>query len=348
MGQALRSRSRRLTTGEHIQALVDSAADEARDAVTLPEGVTYVETPIVLRGGVDVRGHPNGSVVELVRDANCHVLTNADWETGDHSITLRDFVINGNGEHQDRPADHTAATFACGIYLAGSVDVCVRGVQVMNVRQTGLHVSNCDQVDIRDLRAERVGWSGFAAMNTGCLHAKRVTVSAAGLDVLHSGVHIDGGGFVSLVGLDVSACSGNALMFDSLAGPLVRCFASGVLASCLRGAALVGSVRHPLRNVRLEIAARDNDVGVMMSNATDITLDKSTVTSNRKIGVSLEGRTGVKRTRLLNTLIADNPIGVREHGDSALNFASNVTLRDNGVDLDGRSDSPLRRLLGVR
>ena len=70
----------------------------------LPQGITLVYEPIVLKSGESLVGHPNGSTLQLANGANCPVIvigdTNPDPTIITRNVHVSSFKIVGNRENQ--------------------------------------------------------------------------------------------------------------------------------------------------------------------------------------------------------------------------------------------------------
>ena len=232
-----------------IQQAVD-CLDEG-GLVYLPPGTYRIERTIRLHSGVTVAGAgADSTVLELVPGSNCHVFTNDDWNNGNASIELTGFSIEGNMPAQRRPPEAKWITFVCGGYFKRVRNLVVNGITARSVRQTAFHFSECTHVDIRGLVVDQMGWSGVSTSGTDDIVLRDVVVSNAGLDVLHSGIHLDGGrgAYVEAV---VDGCTGNGIMLDSNTSPLSDVVVRGVARGSMRGLSLIGGYEHELTNVCL-------------------------------------------------------------------------------------------------
>ena len=162
--------------------------------VHLEPGEHVVDATIELPSHVSLVGAGSDlTTLTLAPGSSCHVFTNTDHAKGNLELELRDFTLEGNLHHQPRPPDHKAITFACGGYFKRVKRLVIDGVVAHGIRQTAFHFNHCKHVEINDLEADELGWSGVSTSGTDDIVLRRVVVTRSGLDVRHSGIHLDGG-----------------------------------------------------------------------------------------------------------------------------------------------------------
>jgi hypothetical protein len=311
----------------NVQTEIDAAARKGEVATIMLPDKVVLEQPILLRDHIALQGAGGGSVVEVAPGANCHAFTNADWRTSNVGISICDVHVLGNADHQERPASHGPLTYACGFYFNNVRDTMLKRVSVKDIRQTGVHFSRSQRSMIGNFEATALGWSGLSSMLGDNLHAFRVRIHNAGLDVIHSGVHIEGGRGVILTEAVVANCVGNAIMAGSVDGPLEHACFSGDMRSSLRGFAAIGS-GHPLRDVFVTGRSIGHDVGVFISNADHIRVQDALVEDSREAAVVLQGRQGGRHCTFDAMTLRGSPLGFHEHGGSRDNFACRVGFEE--------------------
>ena len=208
-------------TCSYLRKVLDNIASGT--IIFLDTQKLIVKETIALPSGVFLIGRGSKfTTIELESGASCHVFSNKNHEDGDTDIGLAGFTIQGNMESQERPKDSKRLTFCCGIYLRRATDVLIDDITTINIRQTGAHFSECKRVNVSNFIAKKLGWSGISTSGTSEIDV-HAFIFNSGLDVIHSGVHFDGGSRVSFRGI-VHKSRGNGIMLDSAYSELSGCF----------------------------------------------------------------------------------------------------------------------------
>ena len=274
-----------LEPGEHV---VDAT-------IELPDHVTLVGAGAEL------------TTLTLAPGSSCHVFTNADHAKGNVEIELRDFTLEGNLHHQPRPPDHKPITFACGGYFKRVKRLVIDGIVAHGIRQTAFHFNHCKHVEINDLEADELGWSGVSTSGTDDIVLRRVVVTRSGLDVRHSGIHLDGGtgAYVDAV---IDDCTGNGIMLDSKFSPMCDVVVQGVARRAMRGLSLSGDHEKALTNVVVSGDYSDNrECGVLVSNASNVFLLDTTIAGNGTAGIVVQGKSGSSHCVVAGSRITGSP-----------------------------------------
>jgi hypothetical protein len=318
------------------------AALPAGGVVHLAPGEHVVTTPVRLPSGTTVLGAgPDRTTVSLAPGSGCHVFTNARHGAGDHDITLRGFRIEGNLRNQERRAGDTGTSFACGGYFMRATNVSIDDVVAQGIRQTAFHFSHCAHVRVERVTADELGWSGVSTSGTDDITLLRLTVTNAGLDVRHSGIHLDGGQGAHLDVL-VDGCSGNAVMLGSKYAPMHDAVVRAVARRSRRGLALFGQGEHPLTNVLVSGDFSDNrECGVLVFNASHVFIVDATIASNDHAGVVLQGTAASQGCVLARCRITGNPAAIRELDGNRIAYTSETTAISTSVGVLPLAGEPL-------
>jgi hypothetical protein len=260
--------------------------------IRLDPGEFIIDRTLRLPSNIRILGRgPAETTVTLAPHSNCHLFTNADYGRGNRNIFLGNFRVLGNAAAQERPEGHKALTFCCAIYIKTASSVACANLDFFDIRQTCLHFNGSSNIMVLDVAGRRMGWSGVSTSGASNMLV-RGEFAEAGLDVIHSAIHLDGG-----VGVHVEAVVrdtvGNGIMLDSAYAPLRGCSVRGSVERCKRGVSLSGAVAHPLSNVLVQGRFSGNaEAGVMASNADHVAIVDSTITDNAGYGVLFQGRQG--------------------------------------------------------
>lgn len=301
--------------GHAIQAAIDALP--AGGVVDLAPGVHPLVRPLRVHSGITLRGAGREhTALTLVAGADTHVMVNRDPHEGNEAIALRHLTIDGNRPEQSLPPKGTFV-FAFGVWFRKVRGLVLEDVGARQVRQNGVQLNDCSDVTIHGLAATDMGWSGLGATRTTGLEARGLTVHRAGLDTTHSGIHLDGAVDVHLDGL-AHDCTGNALMVDSVAGEVRRVTLRGDGRRSAYGLAVVAGDEHPLEDVDVTgTFAHNRSGGVLVSNATRVSIRGATITDNEVAGVRLQGRTGCRACAVTDSAIWGSPETVMETGGTA-------------------------------
>ena len=306
--------------------------------VYLAPGQYRVDTTVRLPTGVALVGAgPLLTTITLAPQSNCHVFTNADHDKGNHGIELRGFTLDGTMRSQHKPADLKGITFACGGYFKRVKDLLVDDVVACSIRQTAFHFNHCSNVDIHRLEADELGWSGVSTSGTDDIRLRRVVITNSGLDVRHSGIHLDGGrgAYVDAV-VDVS--TGNGIMLDSKFSPLSDVVVRGTARRSMRGLSLSGDHENELSNVFISGDYSDNrECGLLVSNASNVFVVGATIGGNATAGIVVQGKSGSRHCVVSDCHITGSPVLIHERDDNRVAYVTAttaITPRDGVEPLD--------------
>jgi SAM-dependent methyltransferase len=308
-----------------IQRAVASLEDGG--VVFLAPGSYTIESTVELRSHIAVVGSgAHSTTITLAPGSNCHAFTNVAQGKGDQEIELRGFRLEGNMRDQHKPPDHKPITFACGGYFKRVTGLRVHDVVASGIRQTAFHFNHSTHVLIDGLEADELGWSGVSTSGTDDIVLRRVVVTNSGLDVRHSGIHLDGG-----VGAHVEAvidgCTGNGIMIDSKFSPMSDVVVRGVGRRALRGLSLSGAQEHPLTNVCASGDYSDNrECGILVSNASNVFIVDATIASNGQAGLVIQGKGGSTHCVMARSRITASPKLVVERDDNRIAYITESAL----------------------
>jgi SAM-dependent methyltransferase len=270
-----------------IQRAIDSL--DRGGVVYVRAGTYHVERTILLRSGVQLVGDgPRSTNIVLVAGANCHMLSNENHDEGNEAIRLSGFSLEGNMRGQERPADATGITFACGAYFKTADDVSIADVVAHGIRQSAFHFSDCTNVDVHHAETDELGWSGVSTSRADNIVLRNLVITNSGLDVRHSGIHLDGGtsAYVEVV---VDKCVGNGIMLGSEYSPLRDVVVRSSARRSLRGISLTGTPGGEMRNIQI-IGGRYTDnreCGLNVANASTVQVIGGEYSRNRETGITI-------------------------------------------------------------
>lgn len=299
------------------------AAIVGSGTVFLGPGEYVVDSTIELPSGVSLVGAGAASTtITLAPGSSCHVFTNDDHAKGNEAIELRGFTLEGNMRTQPRPPDLTGITFACGGYFKRVKQLVVKDIVAHGIRQTAFHFNHCKHVMIERLEADELGWSGVSTSGTDDIVLRGVVVTNSGLDVRHSGIHLDGGtgAYVEAV---IDTCTGNGIMLDSKFSPLSDVVVRGVARRSMRGLSLSGDHEKALSNVCVSGDYSDNrEVGILVSNASNVFLVGTTIASNGIAGIVIQGKSGSPHCVVASSHITGSPDLVVERDGNRIAYVA--------------------------
>jgi parallel beta-helix repeat protein len=260
--------------------------------VVLEPGEFRISRPITLPSNTRMRGCGSAITCLLLEPgSNCHVTTNQDHLSGNQNIFLSAFSIRGNSTSQRKLENEYSTTYCCGAYFKNVNSIVIDDLIFFDIRQSCIHLTHVVNIFIVGVAGRLIGWSGISTSNASNAYI-RCEFEDAGLDDVHSALHIDGGAGI-FVDAMVRDTLGNGIMLDSRFGPLSGCVVRGLAERCKRGVSLTGSGTHPLQDVSIQGVFRDNsDAGIMVSNADRVTISGCTVTGNKGYGILFQGRSG--------------------------------------------------------
>ncbi len=314
-------------TAKSIQRAIDSVG--AGGLVYLPPGTYRVEQTILLPSDVTVSGAgQEETILELAPGANCHMFTNENAEKGNDRIKLTDFSIEGNMRSQYRPADAKSLTFACGGYFRRSRDITIERITAHAIRQTAFHFTRCTHVDVRHLVADQLGWSGVSTSATDDIVLRELVVTNSGLDVRHSGIHLDGGKGAYIEAI-VDGCTGNGIMIDSKFSAITEVVVKGNVRNSLRGLALSRGHEFDLDHVLLSGDYSHNlEYGVVVSNANDVFVVDANMASNGIAGLMIQGQYGAVHCVVADCHISGSPDLVVARDRQKISYITTTTMTD--------------------
>lgn len=292
----------------------------------LSPGEHVVDATIQLPSEVALIGAgPELTKVTLAPGSSCHVFTNADHAKGNQGIELRGFTLEGNLRSQPKPPDLKGITFACGGYFKRVRHLLVDDVVAHGIRQTAFHFNHCKHVVLQQLEADELGWSGVSTSGTDDIVLRAVVVTNSGLDVRHSGIHLDGGtgAYIEAV---IDGCTGNGIMLDSKFAPMSDVVVRGVARRSMRGLSLSGDHEKPLQHVSVSGDFSDNrEVGILVSNASNVFIVDATIASNGTAGVVIQGKSTSAHCVIARSTITDSPDLILERDGNHLAYITEST-----------------------
>jgi len=301
---------------------------ETDGVIFLEPGKFQIDNTLRLSSGIKIIGSGQDlTKIELLKHASCHLFSNENQLGGNEYIEISRLSVEGNMEFQPPPPDLKGITFCCGVYLKGVRNISILDVSMFNIRQTGLHFNGCNNIKIRNFKSDIAGWSGVSTTNSSSVDIE-AKISNAGLDIRHSGVHLDGGKFARFKGT-VSTTTGNGVMLDSKNSSFSHAIVDANVSKCKRGVSLSGFHKHPLHTINISgIFCENENAGVMVSNASDCIIRRAHFIKNKEYGVLFQGRSGGKNSIVSDCYFDRNCEDIKEaHASSDNQFFNNVHTR---------------------
>ena len=311
---------------------VQKAVDDLKEGgvVFFEPGIFEFETPVLLSSNIKLIGAGRDATkIVLAKNASCHIFGNKDHKKGNENIEISRLAIDGNMEHQSKPKDLKSITFACAFYFRLVRNAVFSDLFIENIRQTGLHFNHCSHVRVRNYICRRAGWSGVSTSGTDHIDIE-ASVADAGLDIRHSGVHLDGGKGARFVG-SVSHTTGNGIMLDSTFGDFSHAFIDAHVTNCKRGVSLSGTHQKELRSVFITGCFANNESsGVMVSNASDIIIQGASFLNNKEMGLLFQGRNGGRDSIVSDCVFTNNGDDIVElHASRGIDYFNNMNTVSN-------------------
>lgn len=282
---------------------LDRAIQNKEKIIHLDVDVLKVSKTIWLYSNIEIIGKKNKTVIILEKGSNCHIISNKE---ACENIRLENLYFQGNGYDQKREGGNKELAFSCAVYLKSCNNIRINNIYAENIRQTGIHLSSCNNAKMNDIFVKTVGWSVLSTYNSSSVEVNRISGTNAGLDIQHSGIHIDGGRDIFINDSYIAYCTGNGIMFDNTAGDLNNFGISrSFVSNCKRGVSLSANHKKEMSGGRLNFVSTNNEVGAMIANSQNIQIVESIIFNNKK-GLELQGRRGVDNVVLKNNKIINN------------------------------------------
>jgi hypothetical protein len=320
--------SRRFSRDE-VDALEDITDDlqamaKKEGEWTLPKGLFKVSRTIRLGSELHLTGAGRlETTLVLANDVNNNMFVNSGYVQKDirnANIKVSNLRINGNQTAQAKPAHERRLSFCNGFYFADADGCSFQDLVLENILQTALHFRTCSRIDITRITAQDLGWSGVSTSGTSEIKVQDFYIHDSGNDHRHSAIHLDGGGKAYLQGR-ITKCVGNGIMLDSSFAPFSQAVVEVDASDCMRGVALVGSGEVQVHSVMIEgCKVRDNDIGIMVSNAHDVFVRGCRMERNRDYGLLFQGRAGGRDSIVSRCTFASNAKDVGEIHQSGGNI----------------------------
>ena len=279
-----------------------------------------LEAPILFFSGLKIIGNSPESVKFRAADGlNSHMISSINPKQKSIGLEFSNISFYGNSKRQSKPETVKGISFAHGMYLTNVQNVVCQNLIFDDIRQTAVHSVNSSNVRVVNMSASNVGWSGVSTAGVNNFYFTG-TVFQAGLDVNHSGIHIDGGAGVYLEA-DVNECTGNGVMLDSTFSALSSFVVKARSTNSKRGCSLSGFAERPIRfGVISGVFDSNREVGVMISNSKNIVIQNSTISNNGQFGLLFQGRVGGTECVGSDLIFAGNPVDVKQIHASENNF----------------------------
>ena len=291
--------------------------------IVLPTGRFTISRTIRLPTDCAIRGTGNRqTTLCLADDTNDHMFTNMDHQHGNHNIRIENMHLEGNAANQKKREDDQRVSYCDMGYFHRASDAKFVDISARDCRQTAFHFTHCDGIEISGLDCTDLGWSGVSTSGTDDFVVKNTRITNAGLESMHSAIHLDGGSG-SYVECVINRCSGDGVMLGSIFSSLDKSTVKAVCTHCQRGISLSGDHHNGLRNVLIRRSVvRNNDIGIMVSNAESVFVDETLISDSRKVGVLLEGKLGGREVCVSDTEFLRNAVNVASNRESTGGYFS--------------------------
>jgi hypothetical protein len=312
--------------GDDIQRAVDSL--ESGGVVQLRAGTYLLNRAVRLATGVVVVGDgADRTLIELLPGSDSHLFENDDPARGNERIELRGLSLDGNRATQHR-RHASAKVFAFGAFLWNVNRVVIADVDARQIGQSAIQVNGCRDVTVTRLRATDMGWGGIGAARTNHLSVSEVLVERAGLDGMHSAIHLGSGTGMHVVA-SVVGCSANGIMLDSRVAPIAEVVIEAAAHQCSRGAAVIGFTDHRAGEMLISgDFSHNRECGVFISNASNVFVVDAKIEFNDEAGVVLQGDPGAKHCLIADCTIAGSPTAIVERHASSDNYRVRNTITE--------------------
>ena len=305
--------------GDAIQKAIDALPDGG--LIMLGPGEYAIGKTILLKNDITIKGSGCDKTQLILKDhADCHIMTNDNHRRRSHNIKLCDLGFDGNMHKQKNPEGKSPLLYSCGAYFKNVDGIHIENIKAINIHQTAFHFNECRDVSIDGLDADYMGWSGISTSGTDNIVVTRTHVDRAGFLSVHSGIHIDGGEGVYLE-TRVSGTSGNAVMLDSAYRALHNVVVNCEGVDSKRGLSLSGSIKNPMENVTVGGRyAHNKEIGILVSNASNVFIINCRVEHNPEYGILLQGRQGAIGCIVSRNVFENNGIPIGEVHESKYNY----------------------------
>ena len=124
-----------------------AAASQVGDTIHVYAGTYTCTSSVILKSGVTLRGEgPGTTIIRLGNAANTWLIRNANPDTSNSDITIRDICVDGNNTQQTAEWD-----FGQVIFLNGVTRARIENVRVKDPRRFGIHCPGATDSVIRDI-----------------------------------------------------------------------------------------------------------------------------------------------------------------------------------------------------
>ncbi len=162
--------------------------------IVLPTGRFTISRTIRLPTDCAIRGTGNRqTTLCLADDTNDHMFTNMDHQHGNHNIRIENMHLEGNAANQKKREDDQRVSYCDMGYFHRASDAKFVDISARDCRQTAFHFTHCDGIEISGLDCTDLGWSGVSTSGTDDFVVKNTRITNAGLESMHSAIHLDGG-----------------------------------------------------------------------------------------------------------------------------------------------------------
>ena len=330
-----------------LQRRIDELIGEWQ-CIVLPPGRFEISRTILLPSDFAIRGTGHRQTTLCLADAtNDHMFTNMDHRHGNHDIRIANLHLEGNAANQGKREGDKRLSYCNMVYFRRVSQAKFVDLSARSCRQTVLHFNHCNGIEISGLDCTDLGWNGVSTSGTDDIVIRDTRVTNAGLDTMHSAIHLDGGSG-SYIECVIDKCTGNGVMLDSKFSSLDKSTVKAVCSECKRGISLSGDHHNGLRNVLVRRSTlRNNDIGLMVSNAENVFVDETSISDSRETGILLQGKLGGREVCISDTEFLRNAVNLTSSPESTGSYFSGISDQLGDKDPVDVADSLVDKYIDV-
>ena len=301
--------------------------------ITIPEGDYIISDTVKILDNTHLVGVGDFSTRIMLADkTNNNMFTNNDYIKGNYNISVKNIWLEGNSSNQFKPDNEKRVVYCNFFYFKSCSYLSFSNIKATDCKQTVLHFNGGLNIKIDKLDAREMGWSGISTSGTDNITATDIYIYDSGKDIMHSGVHFDGGVGSYFKGV-VEKCTGNGVMVDSKFCTFSNSVIQAECTDCKRGVSLLGDHNNLLSNVLIQnTKVINSETGIIVSNSKNVFITNCNIEKSSQYGVLLQGKFGGCDTVIVDTKFKDNNIDVDE-----LHVSENNYFTYNNVNLKSKS-----------
>lgn len=262
-----------------------------KSQIILKSGKYVISKPIKLSNNIEIIGeNMENTIIYINNDLNYHLFSNIDHLNGNHDITIKNLTIYGNSKNIFSNVDHLKSSLCDFFYFRKCTDICIENIKGIDCKQTMMHFSLSNNININNLDLKDMYWSGISTTHSNEIIINNVKIDNSGLDK-HSAIHIDGGKNITIQDCYINKSKGNGIYLDSHWSELYNLSLDNIkVYNCDKGISIAGYNEKLIKNTKLtNIYVENCNYGLFSSNVESIIIDKADIYNN-KISLDLQGK----------------------------------------------------------